>query len=113
MGRLDFLYRMERPHRAKLVYLYLYDRQDKEKSMAGAEHDSEGLVRLTQHGQAGSQGSGKSRADTKRAALPGQRERDLQSIFPAIQITLTPKGAVCPNGEPSPGLPWLTLSLPL
>ncbi len=31
MGRLNFLYRMELPHRAKLVYLYLYDRQDKEK----------------------------------------------------------------------------------
>lgn len=31
MGRLDFLYRMELPHRAKLVYIYLYDRQDKEK----------------------------------------------------------------------------------
>ncbi len=31
MGKLNFLYRMELPHRAKLVYLYLYDRQDKEK----------------------------------------------------------------------------------
>ncbi len=31
MGRFNFLYRMELPHRAKLVYLYLYDRQDKEK----------------------------------------------------------------------------------
>lgn len=31
MGRLNFLYCMELPHRAKLVYLYLYDRQDKEK----------------------------------------------------------------------------------
>ncbi len=31
MGRLNFLYRMELPHRAKLVYLYLYDRMDKEK----------------------------------------------------------------------------------
>lgn len=31
MGRLDFLYRMELPHRAKLVYIYLHDRQDKEK----------------------------------------------------------------------------------
>lgn len=26
MGRLDFLYRMELPHRAVAVYLYLYDR---------------------------------------------------------------------------------------
>lgn len=31
MGRLDFLYRMELPHRAKLVYIYLHDRMDKEK----------------------------------------------------------------------------------
>ncbi len=31
MGRLNFLYCMELPHRAKLVYLYLHDRQDKEK----------------------------------------------------------------------------------
>ena len=31
MGRLNFLYCMELPHRAKLVYLYLYDRMDKEK----------------------------------------------------------------------------------
>lgn len=31
MGRLNFLYCMDLPHRAKLVYLYLYDRQDKEK----------------------------------------------------------------------------------
>ena len=31
MGRLEFLYRMELPHRAKLVYIYLHDRMDKEK----------------------------------------------------------------------------------
>ncbi len=31
MGRLNFLYRMELPHRAKLVYLYLHDRMDKER----------------------------------------------------------------------------------
>ena len=31
MGRLEFLYRMELPHRAKLVYIYLHDRKDKEK----------------------------------------------------------------------------------
>ncbi len=31
MSRLDFLYRMDLPHRAKLVYIYLYDRMDKEK----------------------------------------------------------------------------------
>ncbi len=31
MGRLDFLYRMELPHRAISVYIYLYDRIDKEK----------------------------------------------------------------------------------
>ena len=31
MGRLDHLYKAELPHRAKLVYIYLYDRQDKEK----------------------------------------------------------------------------------
>lgn len=31
MGRLDFLYRSELPHRAKLVYIYLYDHMDKEK----------------------------------------------------------------------------------
>lgn len=31
MGRLDFLYRSELPHRAKLVYIYLYDRMDKDK----------------------------------------------------------------------------------
>lgn len=31
MGRLEFLYRLELPHRAKLVYIYLYDRMDKER----------------------------------------------------------------------------------
>ena len=30
MGRLNFLYCMELPHRAKLVYLYLYDRRNKD-----------------------------------------------------------------------------------
>ncbi len=29
MGRLDFLYRMELPHRAVSVYLYLFDRANK------------------------------------------------------------------------------------
>lgn len=32
MGRLDHLYKAELPHRAKLVYIYLYDRMDKEMS---------------------------------------------------------------------------------
>lgn len=31
MGRLDFLYRMELPHRAVSVYIYLFDRMDKER----------------------------------------------------------------------------------
>lgn len=31
MGKLDFLYRSELPHRAKLVYIYLYDRMDKDR----------------------------------------------------------------------------------
>ncbi len=31
MGRLEFLYRLELPHRAKLVYIYLYNRMDKER----------------------------------------------------------------------------------
>lgn len=30
MGRLDFLYRMELPHRAVAVYIYLFDRANKE-----------------------------------------------------------------------------------
>lgn len=30
MGRLDFLYRMELPHRAVSVYSYLYDRANKD-----------------------------------------------------------------------------------
>lgn len=30
MGRLDFLYRMELPHRAIAVYIYLADRANKE-----------------------------------------------------------------------------------
>ena len=30
MGRLTFLYCMDLPHRAKLVYLYLYDRKNKD-----------------------------------------------------------------------------------
>ena len=30
-GRLNFLYKMDLPHRAKLVYIYLHDRMDKEK----------------------------------------------------------------------------------
>lgn len=29
MGRLDFLYSMELPHRAVSVYIYLYDRANK------------------------------------------------------------------------------------
>lgn len=31
MSSLSFLYRAELPHRAKLVYLYLYDRMDRER----------------------------------------------------------------------------------
>ena len=31
MGRLDHLYRLDLQHRAKLVYIYLHDRMDKEK----------------------------------------------------------------------------------
>lgn len=31
MSSLSFLYRTEPPHRAKLVYLYLYDRMDRER----------------------------------------------------------------------------------
>ena len=30
MGRLDFLYRMDIPHRAKSVYIYLADRANKD-----------------------------------------------------------------------------------
>ena len=30
MGRLDFLYRMELPHRAVAVYLYLYERANRD-----------------------------------------------------------------------------------
>ena len=30
MGKLNFLYCLDLPHRAKLVYLYLYDRKNKE-----------------------------------------------------------------------------------
>ena len=30
MNNLNFLYRTELPHRAKLVYIYLFDRMDKE-----------------------------------------------------------------------------------
>lgn len=31
MRRLDKLYKSDVPHRAKLVYIYLYDRMDKER----------------------------------------------------------------------------------
>lgn len=31
MGRLEFLYRSELPHRAVAVYIYLFDRANKEK----------------------------------------------------------------------------------
>ena len=31
MGYFETIYAAELPHRAKLVYIYLYDRQDKEK----------------------------------------------------------------------------------
>jgi GntR family transcriptional regulator len=30
MGRLDFIYKMDLPHRAYVVYLYLYDRANKD-----------------------------------------------------------------------------------
>lgn len=33
MDSLNFLYKMELPHRAKLVYLYLHDRMDKERKV--------------------------------------------------------------------------------
>ncbi len=31
MGRLDTIYHSDLPHRAKLVYLYLHDRMDKDR----------------------------------------------------------------------------------
>ena len=31
MSRLNFLYQTDLPHRAKLVYIYLHDRMDKEQ----------------------------------------------------------------------------------
>ncbi len=31
MSKLNKLYKTDLPHRAKMVYLYLFDRQDKEK----------------------------------------------------------------------------------
>lgn len=31
MGRLDGIYHSDLPHRAKLVYLYLHDRMDKDR----------------------------------------------------------------------------------
>ena len=34
MGRLDKLYKTDVPHRAKLVYIYLHDRMDKERNIA-------------------------------------------------------------------------------
>lgn len=33
MGRLDAIYHSDMPHRAKLVYLYLHDRMDKDRKV--------------------------------------------------------------------------------
>lgn len=85
MGRLDFLYRTELPHRAKLVYIYLHDRMDKEKRHGRGLIPSQGSVTIPQHRQAGNPGFRKSRTDTKRAALPGQRKCDLKSVLSALK----------------------------
>ena len=37
MGRLNFLYQTDLPHRAKLVYIYLRDRMDKEKKASARD----------------------------------------------------------------------------
>lgn len=51
----------ELPHRAKLVYLYLHDRMDKErKAWPGNQNDRCGSVAVPQHRKASYSGSGKS-----------------------------------------------------
>ena len=56
----------ELPHRAKLVYLYLHDRMDKErKAWPGIK-----TIAVPQHHKASYSGSGKSIPHTKGAALP-------------------------------------------
>ena len=48
MGRLDKLYKTDVPHRAKLVYIYLHDRMDKERK-AVKDLEKAGLIRKEPH----------------------------------------------------------------
>ena len=63
------VYQTDLPHRAKLVYIYLHDRMDKEKMAWPGLNTIVKDLSLSKHCKTGSQRLGKSRSDTKRAAL--------------------------------------------
>lgn len=95
------LYQTELPHRAKLVYIYLHDRMDKEKkSVAGYQNHSRRFVPVPQYRQTGYKGFGESCPDTKRAALPGKRQCDLQSLLSALEIIFLRQGRSLPVRGP-------------
>ena len=63
------VYQTDLPHRAKLVYIYLHDRMDKEKMAWPGLNTIAKDLSLSKHCKPGSQRLGNSRSDTKRAAL--------------------------------------------
>lgn len=86
MGRLDFLYRMELPHRAKLVYIYLYDRQDKEKkAWPGLNTIASDLSISRSTVKRAVRDLEEAGLITKEPALPGQRKCDLKSVLSALK----------------------------
>ena len=84
MGRLDFLYRMELPHRAKIVYIYLCDRMDRErKAWPGLNTIAKDLSL--------------SRSTVKRAIKDLEkaeliRKCDIQSVLSALKKTSPTRG---------------------
>lgn len=63
MGRLDFLYRMDLPHRAVSVYTYLADRANKDGECWPANsHHSGGIKAVAVHCPQGIAGFTKGRA---------------------------------------------------
>ena len=67
------------------------------QSVAGNQDHSRGSVLVPQYRQAGDQGFGESRPDTKRAALPGKRQYDLQSLLSALEIVFLHQGRSLPK----------------
>lgn len=56
-----------------------------------------GIVPVPQYRQTGYKGFGESCPDTKRAALPGKRQCDLQSLLSALEIIFLRQGRSLPT----------------